>query len=168
MELAAKILIVSDSASLGTREDLAGPQLRSRLERAGYDVVELRIVEDGIAAVEAALRALVHGFGGVVVTSGGTGFSPRDLTPEATLRVIEREAPGLSEAMRLVNPLGRLSRGRAGTAGASLILNLPGSPKGSIECLEAILDVLPHVMELLQGDDAPHPPDTGGSTNISS
>jgi molybdenum cofactor synthesis domain-containing protein len=168
VQLAAKILIVSDSASLGTREDLVGPLLRSRLARAGYDVVELRVVGDGTTPVEAALRELVHDFRGVVVTSGGTGFSPRDLTPEATLRVIEREAPGLSEAMRLVNPLGRLSRARAGTVGTSLILNLPGSPKGSIECLESILDVLPHVVELLQGEESPHPPDTGGSTKISS
>jgi molybdenum cofactor synthesis domain-containing protein len=168
MELAAKILIVSDSASLGTRDDIVGPLLHSRLADAGYDVVERRVVGDGVASVEVALRELVQGFRGVVVTSGGTGFSPRDLTPEATLRVIDREAPGLSEAMRLVNPLGRLSRARAGTTGNTLILNLPGSPKGSIECLESILDVLPHVIELLQGEDSPHPPDTGGSTIISS
>jgi molybdenum cofactor synthesis domain-containing protein len=168
MELAAKVLIVSDSASSGTREDLVGPLLRSRLTQDGYDVIEVRIVGDGVASVETALRQLTQGFSGAVVTSGGTGFSPRDLTPEATLRVIEREAPGLSEAMRLVNPLGRLSRARAGTTGASLILNLPGSPKGALECLESILDVLPHVIELLAGETSPHPPETGGSTSISS
>lgn len=168
MDMAAKILIVSDSASQGTREDLVGPLLRSRLVTATFEVVETGVVGDGVATVEAALRDFVRDFHGVVITSGGTGFSPRDLTPEATLRVIEREAPGLSEAMRLVNPLGRLSRARAGTCGTSLLVNVPGSPKGAIECLEAILDVLPHVLELLQGTDSPHPPETGGSTMISS
>jgi len=168
MELAAKILIVSDSAVAGRRDDLVGPLLRERLVSAGYDVTELRVVGDGVASVEGALRELVQGFSGVVVTSGGTGFSPRDLTPEATLRVIEREAPGLSEAMRLVNPLGRLSRARAGTVGSSLIVNFPGSPKGALECLESILDVLSHAIELLRGEVSPHPPETGGSTIISS
>lgn len=168
MELAAKILIVSDSAAAGTRADLAGPLLRTRLGEAGFDVAEVKIVGDGVPSVESALRAMVQDFCGVVVTSGGTGFSPRDLTPEATLRVIDREAPGFSEAMRLVNPLGRLSRARAGTAGRSVVVNCPGSPKGAIECLESILDVLPHALELLQGEASPHPPETGGSTIISS
>jgi molybdenum cofactor synthesis domain-containing protein len=168
MELAAKILIVSDSSAAGLRDDLAGPLLRARLEEAGFRVDELKIVGDGVASVASALRALVEGFAGLIVTSGGTGFSPRDLTPEATLEVIEREAPGLSEAMRLVNPLGRLSRARSGTVGKSLIVNCPGSPKGAVECLESVLDVLPHAMELLQGDASPHPPETGGSTVTSS
>jgi len=168
MELAAKILIVSDSSAAGSRDDLAGPLLRARLEEAGFRVDELKIVGDGVASVASALRALVEGFAGLIVTSGGTGFSPRDLTPEATLEVIEREAPGLSEAMRLVNPLGRLSRARSGTVGKNLIVNCPGSPKGAVECLESVLDVLPHAMELLQGDASPHPPETGGSTVTSS
>jgi molybdenum cofactor synthesis domain-containing protein len=168
VELAAKILIVSDSSAAGTRDDATGPLLRARLVEDGFEVVELRIVSDGVASVEGALRAQVADFAGLVVTSGGTGFSPRDLTPEATLRVIDREAPGLSEAMRLVSPFGRLSRARAGTVGQSLILNTPGSPKGSVECLEAVLDVLPHALELLRGDVSPHPPETGGSTVTSS
>lgn len=168
MQLSAKVLIVSDTAAAGTRDDLVGPMLRSRLEEAGFDVTELSVVSDGVASVESALRALAGGFSGLVVTSGGTGFSPRDLTPEATLRVIDREAPGLSEAMRQVNPLGRLSRARAGTAGRCLIVNCPGSPKGALECLEAILDVLPHAIELLQGENSLHPPEIGGSTITSS
>ena len=168
MKLAAKVLIVSDTAAAGTREDLVGPMLRSRLEGAGFDVTALSVVSDGVASVEGALREFVDGFSGLVVTSGGTGFSPRDLTPEATLRVIEREAPGLSEAMRLVNPLGRLSRARSGTAGRCVIVNCPGSPKGALECLDSILDVLPHAIELLQGEDSLHPPEIGGRTITSS
>jgi molybdopterin biosynthesis enzyme MoaB len=87
----------------------------------------------------------------LVVTTGGTGFSPRDLTPEGTQSAIDREAPGMAEAMRLVNPLGRLSRGIAGTCGDALVLNLPGSPGGATECLAAVLDVVPHALQLLAG-----------------
>ena len=168
MGLAAKVLIVSDSVVSGDREDAAGPLLAARLESAGYTVEELRVTADGVASVATALRDLAAGFAGLIVTSGGTGFSPRDQTPEGTLDVIDREAPGLSEAMRLVNPLGRLSRSRAGIAGRSLILNCPGSPRGAVECLEAVLDVLPHALELLAAGQSPHPPETGGSTAISS
>ncbi len=168
MDLAAKILIVSDSVSSGQREDLAGPALTRRLQEAGFSVGECRVVPDGVSPVADALRDMAKEFAGVIVTSGGTGFAPTDLTPEGTSQVIEREAPGLSEAMRLVNPLGRLSRSRAGTAGRSVILNCPGSPRGAVENLDAVLDVLPHALELLAGANAPHPPDTGGSTAISS
>jgi len=168
VKFAAKIVIVSDSAVAGARADVAGPLIRKRLVEADFDVVDVVIVGDGVASVERVLRELVQGFSGLVVTSGGTGFSPRDLTPEATLRIIEREAPGLSEVMRQVNPLGRLSRARAGIVGHCIIVNCPGSPNGAIECLESILDVLPHAIELLRGADAPHPPETGGSTMTSS
>jgi molybdenum cofactor synthesis domain-containing protein len=96
---------------------------------------------------------MAEGFGGVIVTTGGTGFGPRDLTPEGTKTVIDREAPGLAEAMRLVNPLGRLSRGIAGTIDHALVLNTPGSPKGTVECLEAVIDIVPHAVRLLV--DAP-------------
>ena len=168
MDLYAKVLIVSDSVDRGEREDLAGPLLSARLEEAGFTIAEYRVVPDGEESVAASLSAMSHDFSGLLVTSGGTGFSPRDLTPEGTARVLEREAPGLSEAMRLVNPLGRLSRGRAGTVGRCLILNCPGSPRGAIECLEAVLDVVAHALQLLSDDASPHPPETGGSTAISS
>jgi molybdenum cofactor synthesis domain-containing protein len=106
---------------------------------------------DGTDDVAGALRELSDGFAGVIVTTGGTGFGPRDLTPEGTRAVLDREAPGLAEAMRLVNPLGRLSRAAAGTIGTTLVLNTPGSSKGAVECLDAVLDVVPHVLDLLTG-----------------
>ncbi len=168
MTLAAKVLTVSDSVAAGQRGDQSGPRLAARLQEAGYDVVDTRVVPDGIESVTDALRELTLDFAGLIITTGGTGFSPRDVTPEATLRVLDREAPGLSEAMRLVSPLGRLSRARAGTAGRCLILNTPGSPGGALESLEAVVDVLAHALELLHGGDGHHPPDTGGSTAISS
>jgi molybdopterin adenylyltransferase len=107
--------------------------------------------------VETALRSLAEGFAGLVVTTGGTGFGPRDLTPEGTERVLERRAPGMAEAMRAASPLGRLSRGSAGTVGSCLVLNTPGSPGGAVECLEAVLDVLPHTLGLLSGSPDAHP-----------
>ncbi|MDE0803650.1 MAG: molybdopterin-binding protein [Acidimicrobiales bacterium] len=151
----AKVLTVSDGVIAGTRDDRSGDALVEHLADAGFTVVERRAVEDGIESVARALRDMSANFAGVVVTTGGTGFGPRDLTPEGTRAVIDREAPGLAEAMRLVNPLGRLSRQRAGTIGAALILNLPGSTTGSIECFDAVGDVIPHALELLRGD-RPH------------
>ncbi len=115
--LAAKVLTVSDGVVHGTREDRSGVALVERLTAEGYTVVDQRVVADGEESVAAALAELCDGFAGVVVSTGGTGFTPRDLTPEGTRRVIEREAPGLAEAMRLVSPLGRLSRGSPVSAG---------------------------------------------------
>ena len=112
---------------------------------------------DEIDRVSAALRGLASGFSGLVVTTGGTGFAPRDITPEATLLVLERAAPGLAEAMRAASPLGRLTRGAAGTIGNCLVLNVPGSPNGAIESIGAVLDVLPHALGLLAGGQDPHP-----------
>src|SRR4051812_34272475 len=155
-ERLAKILTVSDGVVAGTREDKSGAALDELLTGAGFSVIERRVVSDGIEPVAAALIALCHDFAGLVVTTGGTGFGQRDLTPEGTLRVLDREAPGLAEAMRLVSPLGRLSRAVAGTRGQALILNTPGSPKGAIECLDAVLDVLPHVLRLLAGESTAH------------
>lgn len=153
--LQAKVLTVSDGVVEGVREDRSGKALYDVLDGAGFDVVHRDVVADGVDSVADALRRLADGFAGVVVTTGGTGFGPRDLTPEGTRLVIEREAPGIAEAMRLVSPLGRLSRGIAGTIGAALVLNVPGSPTGAVECLGAVLDIVPHALELLAGE-RPH------------
>ena len=147
--LLAKVLTVSDGVVHGTREDTSGLALVDQLTASGFAVVEHGVTADGTDNVAAALRGLVDGFAGLVVTTGGTGFAPRDQTPEGTRQVIEREAPGLAEAMRLVSPLGRLSRGIAGIAGGAIICNTPGSPKGCVEQLGAILDILPHALRLL-------------------
>jgi molybdopterin adenylyltransferase len=151
MNLDAKILTVSESASAGTRKDQSGDELTRVLVGHGFRIVDRRVVPDGMAPVSAALVELSTGFAGLVVTTGGTGFSPTDVTPEATRAVLEREAPGLAEAMRSVSPLGRLSRGLAGSVGSCLILNVPGSPKGAVESVEAVADVLGHALELLAG-----------------
>ena len=155
MNLRAKVLTVSDGVVAGTREDTSGAALVTALEDAGYVVDERRVAADGTESVAEALAALVQGYAGLVITTGGTGFGPRDETPEGTLRVIEREAPGLAEAMRLVSPLGRLSRARAGSVGACLVLNTPGSTSGALECFGAVADVLPHALALLAGEH-PH------------
>jgi len=155
--LAAKVLTVSDGVVAGTREDRSGQALHDVLTAAGWTVVERRVVSDGADVVAEALRQLCAGFEGVVVTTGGTGFAPRDQTPEGTLAVVERLAPGLAEAMRAVNPApGRLSRAVAGIAGTSIVLNTPGSSTGAAECLGAVLDALPHALALLVGAPTSH------------
>ncbi len=156
MEFEAKVVTVSDSVHAGTAEDATGPEIGRFLAGAGFRVVAHTVVPDGVASVAGALRAAVAGFEGLVVTAGGTGFAPRDLTPEATSTVLERQAPGLAEAMRRAGPKGALSRAVAGTVGGCIVLNLPGSPAGSVECLRAVVDVLPHALALLAGED-PHP-----------
>ena len=150
--LEAKVLTVSDGVVAGTREDRSGEAVADHLEASGFVVVDRQVVADGVQPVSEALGALTEGFAGLVVTTGGTGFGPRDLTPEATVAVLDRRAPGMAEAMRLVNPLGRLSRAAAGTIGEALVLNTPGSTKGSVECLDAVLDVVPHALRLLAGE----------------
>jgi molybdenum cofactor synthesis domain-containing protein len=154
--LHAKILTVSDGVVAGTREDKSGAALAALLGDAGYQILERAVVADGIASVAAAVTRLASGFAGLVVTTGGTGFAPRDQTPEGTREVLEREAPGLAEAMRLASPKGRLSRGMAGTRGRAIILNTPGSPAGATECLAAVLDVLPHALALLAEEPTQH------------
>jgi molybdopterin adenylyltransferase len=151
MTYQAKILTISDSVAGGTADDLAGPALARRLGEADFSVEERAVVEDGVDSVAGALEDLTEDFHGLVVTTGGTGFGPRDLTPEGTVAVLDRLAPGLAEAMRLSDPAGRLSRAVAGTRGRALVLNTPGSPAGAIDFLEAVLDVLPHALDVLAG-----------------
>lgn len=152
----AKVLTVSDGVAHGARDDASGRALVDRLTEAGFDVVDHRVTADGTDAVAAALRELTDGFAGLVVTTGGTGFAPRDRTPEGTHAVIERAAPGLAEAMRSCNPLGRLSRGIAGIRGDAIVVNTPGSTKGCVEQLDAVIDVLPHALRLLHDTDTSH------------
>jgi len=154
--LKAKVLTVSDGVAHGAREDRSGVVLAELLTANGYEVIETRVSSDGTEEVAAALTQMCESFVGLVVSTGGTGFTDRDLTPEGTRLVIDREAPGLAEAMRLVNPLGRLSRGIAGTRDRALILNTPGSPKGCVECLGAVIDILPHALRLLAGSPTDH------------
>jgi molybdopterin adenylyltransferase len=154
--LQAKVLTVSDGVANGTREDTGGAGLVERLTAEGYQVVAHLVSPDGREVVGEAIVELAEGFAGLIVTTGGTGFGPRDQTPEGTAIVLDRDAPGLAEAMRLVSPLGRLSRAVAGTRGQALVLNTPGSPAGAVECLEAVLDVVPHVLRLLSGEPTHH------------
>jgi molybdopterin adenylyltransferase len=151
----AKVVTVSDGVVAGTREDRSGEALAKRLLEAGFDVVDRVVTADGDVAVAAVLRDVCDGFAGLVVTTGGTGFGPRDRTPEGTRLVIDREAPGLAEAMRGISPLGRLSRAISGTVGEALVCNVPGSTAGAVECIDAVLDVVPHALSLLAGE-RPH------------
>jgi len=152
----AKVLTCSDGVIHGTREDKSGEALAEFLTANGFEVVERRVTADGTDNVATTLIELSDGFAGLIASTGGTGFAPRDQTPEGTRAVIDREAPGLAEAMRLCNPLGRLSRGVAGIRGSTIIVNTPGSTKGCVEQLEAIIDVLPHALRLLHDTDTSH------------
>ena len=155
----AAVITVSDRVSRGEAEDRSGPAAVEMLAELGFDVEPVQVVADGIESVQAALRGWIDRVG-LVVTTGGTGFSPRDLTPEATRPLVERPAPGLAEAMRAVtfgvNPHGMLSRGVAGIAGSTLILNLPGSVKGVRESLSVVGPALHHGVELLIGAESDH------------
>ena len=155
--LEAKVLTVSDGVVEGTRQDRSGEALEAYLREAGWKVAERAAVADGVDSVAGELARLAEGFHGLIVTTGGTGFGPRDSTPEGTKAVLDREAPGLAEAMRLVNPLGRLSRATAGTVGTALVLNTPGSSKGCVETVEAVIDVVGHAVRLLVDNYDPHP-----------
>lgn len=153
---AAKVLTVSDGVAEGTRDDVSGRALVDRLAEEGFDVVEHRVCADGVEPVAAALREMTDGFAGLVVTTGGTGFGPRDLTPEGTRAVLEREAPGIAEAVRRSSDaggrgFGMLSRGVAGAAGRALVCNVPGSRNGALEALAVLLPVCGHALDLLAG-----------------
>jgi len=149
------ILTVSDKGAAGERQDRSGPAIREILEAAGAEVVRAKIVPDDQGLIKATLIAWSDEGLDLVLTTGGTGFGPRDWTPEATKAVIEREAPGLAEAMRLAGlkatPTAMLSRAAAGIRKSTLIVNLPGSEKAVREGLAAILPALPHGVEILKG-----------------
>jgi len=163
----AAVLTVSDGVTAGTRADESGDVAERLLRDAGFEPVDRSLVADDRSGIEAALRELAAGHA-LVVTTGGTGFGPRDVTPEATRGVVEREAPGLAELMRAVGlsktPMASLSRAVAGSIGSTLILNLPGSPAGVRESLDAVLAVVPHAVELLGGATGAHPTGHVGPT----
>ncbi len=153
----AIILTVSDRSAQGRREDASGPALAQRLHLAGWEVVESALVPDDAEQISQRLRQWAdEDAADIILTTGGTGFAPRDVTPEATAAVIERPAPGLAEAMRLeslkITPHAMLSRAMAGIRKRCLVINLPGSPKAALENLNILLPVLPHAVELLRDD----------------
>jgi len=150
----ADVITVSDGVSSGTREDKSGQALEVILSQAGFEV-RRAVVPDEIAAIVSAIQdSAVEA--SLIVTTGGTGFGPRDVTPEATARVLEREAPGLTHMMMShgleTTPMAGLSRARAGSIGHTLVINVPGSTRGAVEGLEAVLEVIPHALDLLSGD----------------
>jgi molybdopterin adenylyltransferase len=149
----ALVLTVSDRVAAGTRSDASGDAISARLADLGFEVAR-RIVPDDVGAIADAIRdgAAIHP---LVVTTGGTGLTPRDVTPQATATVLDYEVPGIAEAMRAAGrastPLAALSRGLVGVAGRALIVNVPGSPRGSMESLDAVVPVLDHALETLSG-----------------
>lgn len=150
----AVVLTISDSAACGQREDLSGPAVLAELRQLHLDITATEIIPDDQATIAARLRHYADSDNAtLIITTGGTGFAPRDVTPEATRDVIEREAPGLAELMRAeslkITPLAALSRGVCGIRGRTLIINLPGSVRGARENLTAIMRVIPHALELL-------------------
>ncbi|MFQ5516850.1 MAG: molybdenum cofactor biosynthesis protein B [Acidimicrobiia bacterium] len=156
----AAVLTVSDRVTAGSAVDRSGPAVRAGLEALDFTVADHRVVADGVETVAAALRTWVDDGMALIVTTGGTGFSPRDLTPEATREVIDRDAPGIAEAMRWASmghgPHGMLSRAVSGIAGRTLIINLPGSLRGVEECLAAVGPALRHGVQLVIGMESDH------------
>lgn len=151
----AAILTISDSSHQGKREDRSGPAVVAELKAAGFHVVRTAVVPDEQEQIRQLLTECSRQ-ARLVVTVGGTGIAARDVTPEATLAVVDRVVPGIAERMRaqgqLKTPLAALSRGICGILGQSLIFNLPGSPKAAVESLQAVLEILPHALELLSGN----------------
>jgi molybdenum cofactor synthesis domain-containing protein len=154
------VLTVSTAVSRREAEDLSGPLLAQRAEEAGADIIAMEVVPDDFALIEDRIRHYVEDGVELVFTTGGTGFTPDDVTPEATRAVIERDAPGLAEAMRAASlphtPMAMLSRGVSGIAGGTLIVNFPGSPKAVEESFGVIAPALRHAVDLLQGDGRRH------------
>ena len=153
------MITVSDSRHAGQNRDESGPSVASMLTQAGYEVAPVAVVPDERDQISGALREAVQAGYGLVVTTGGTGLGPRDVTPEATADVLDFQVPGLAEAMRHAGlqktPLAALSRALAGVSSGTLILNLPGSVRGATESLEAVLPALEHAVRLRQGE-TPH------------
>ena len=155
----AALLTISDSSSAGTRTDRSGPAVRERLEQLGWQVPVAEVLADDRAAIGARLAALADaGEVDAIFTTGGTGVAARDVTPEAARDVLDREIPGFGEVMRArgraSTPLAALSRSLGGPRGRVLIVTLPGSPKGAVESLDAIVELVPHVLDLIQGRTA--------------
>lgn len=154
----AVVITVSDGVSAGEREDLSGEALAARLAEAGFEVARDLVADESEEIGAAIVRA--SSSSQLVLTTGGTGFGVRDVTPEATASILEREAPGLVHAMIArglqATPMAALTRARAGTVGNCLVVNLPGSPRGATENLEAIIDLIPHALQLLAGDNRHH------------
>lgn len=154
----AAVITVSDGVSAGEREDGSGDALAALLSERGFEVIRDLVADDAGEISEAIRRACSSA--PLVLTTGGTGFGLRDVTPEATRALLEREAPGLVHAMLAKGlestPMAALTRAVAGTVGTSLVVNLPGSPKGAVENLEAIIDLVPHALQLLGGDNRHH------------
>ena len=150
------VITLSDSGYAGKRSDLSGPAIQEMVEERGWTVVQTTLLPDRREMLEKELRRLCDGgLADLILTTGGTGFSPNDVTPEATMAVVERPTPGIPEAMRYyslqITPRAMLSRAAAGIRGRTLIVNLPGSPKAVRECLQAILPALDHGLEILKG-----------------
>lgn len=157
MSFQVAVLTVSDRSFAGEREDISGPAVAERVSLEGWEVIRTDIVPDDMEKIADVFRTWSDQKAvDVILSTGGTGFAPRDVTPEATRAVVDRNAPGLTEAMRAVSmditPHAMLSRAEAGIRNATLIINLPGSPKAAVENLEVVLPVLPHAVALLRGD----------------
>jgi molybdopterin adenylyltransferase len=166
VEIIAAVITISDTASRGEREDRSGPALVAELEKLGARVAATEIISDDRELISSKLREYSGRDGiNLIVTTGGTGFAPRDNTPEATREVIEKEAPGLAELMRLKSldqtPLAPLSRSVCGIRGRTLIINLPGSTRGAVENFTAIRSALPHGIDLLSGPTSENQDESG-------